>query len=205
MEKSALIRLAQPLVILLIVLIAGIAGIRYAQGQLKQRESRLTAQDSLLNEARKRYLDSDQEKETILRFLPAYQELQRTGVLAPEQRINWLESIRAVNGKVGLFSVEYQLDPQRDYPRASELNAGQLRIQHSPMKLRLGLLHEGDFLKFFGDLAADRSGLFALNRCRLSRVGVGAPGQAPNTGPNIDAECQLSWITVFAEPKREKS
>ena len=159
-------------------------------------------QESQLNEARKRYLDSDQEKETILRFLPAYQELQQTGVLAPEQRINWLESIRAVNGKVGLYSVEYQLDPQRDYPHAQELNAGTLKVQQSAMKLRLGLLHEGDFLKFFDALAADHSGLFSLNRCRLSRIGVAG---ATNPGANIDAECQLAWITVYAEPKREKS
>jgi hypothetical protein len=201
-DKNALIRLAQPLLILLAVLVAGGAAIRYGYGELKQREVRLAKQESLLNEARKRYMDSDQEKETILRFLPAYQELQKTGVLAPEQRINWLESVRAVHGKVGLFSVDYELEPQREYPHAADLHAGMLKVQQSPMKLRLGLLHEVDFLKFFSDLAADRSGLFSVNRCLLSRVGAAGSTTA---GANLNAECQLSWITVLAEPKREKS
>ncbi len=202
MNNNVLLRLAQPLFVLVIVLAASVTVIRYARAELKKIETRLLAQEMQLNDARKRYLDSDQEKETILRFLPAYQELQRTGVLAPEQRINWLESIRAVNGRVGLYSVEYQLDPQHDYPHAQELNAGALKVQQSAMKLHLGLLHEGDFLKFFAELAADRSGLFSVNRCRLSRIGAAG---AASQGANIDAECQLGWITVYAQPKREKS
>jgi hypothetical protein len=61
------------------------------------------------------------------------------------------------------------------------------------MRVRFRLLHEGDLARFFDSLANQRTGIFAVDQCWLRRIDTGG---VIRYQPNVNAECDLSWITV---------
>ena len=190
-----------PTLVIMMVITASIALVKFSAGQREQAEVQHRAQLTALQDARSRYQRSGEERETILRYLPAYQQLRRQGFVGTEQRIDWLESLRAANGQAGLFGVTYQLEPQKPFPLIGADNPMSQYLRHSQMKLTFGLVHEGDLIRFFRALSEQPTGMFMLTGCALDRAGGGvapAPRQA-----NLSAQCDLSWLTI--EPGKGKS
>ncbi len=190
-----------PLLVLAISIAASVALVRFSSSKREGAELQHRLQITALQDARSRYQRSGEERETILRYLPAYQQLEKEGFVGTEQRINWLESLRAANGQAGLFGVSYQLDAKKPFPPIGQYNPMSQRVQHSQMKLTFGLVHEGDLMRFLRALEAQQTGIFILNGCQLDRGGRGdapAPRQA-----NLNAQCELSWLTI--DPVKGKS
>ena len=190
-----------PFLVLVIAIAASIALVKFSAGKRAQAEVQHRAQLTALQDARSRYQRSGEERETILRYLPAYRQLHQQGFVGTEQRINWLEGLRAANGQAGLFGVTYQLEPQKPFPLIGADNPMSQYLRHSQMKLTFGLVHEGDLIRFFRALAAQQTGMFMLTGCALNRAGGGdapAPRQA-----NLSAQCELSWLTI--EPGKGKT
>ncbi len=67
------------------------------------------------------------------------------------------------------------------------------------MKISLGLLHEGDLMRFLGTLARQGLGVFAVNQCSLEHLVSGGGNQ-----PNLRAECELAWITLRPKAVEDK-
>jgi hypothetical protein len=183
-----------PFAVLLIVGIAGAGAVSWTRAQIKQAERTLAAQEAQLKEARSRFQRSGEERDLIVRFLPAFEELRTRGLIGPEERINWLEALRTANQKAQMFGAEYQISTQQPYPYAQELNAARLGMAQSLMKLNLRLVHEGELMRFFHLLENQNVGAFDINQCVLQRANNGTePGAAQ---PNVRAECELAWITM---------
>lgn len=163
-------------------------------------KEQLSAQDNTLREAQQRYHRSGEEVEYIHRYLPDYRQLQERGFVGTEQRVNWIESLRAANQRAGLFGVKYQLSAQERFPYVSQTNPMSQQIRHSQMKLSFGLVHEGELMRLFRELEAQRSGVFAMTGCSLDRglmTGDPVPREA-----NLNAECDISWLTIQPEAGR---
>lgn len=186
-----------PIVVLLVALFAACGAIYYSDMLLKEGRRQLSHQEAQSREARLRLQKSGDEKEAIVRYLGAYQELQRVGFAGEEQRINWLDGLRLANERTDLFGVDYQIAAQAPYAHAGELNPGELVLSQSVMALRFRLLHEEDLLRFFNTLRDAGAGMFAIDECALKRAEAGG---GIRYHPNIAAECKLSWIT--AKPRR---
>lgn len=183
-----------PFAVLLIVGIAGAGAVSWTRAQIKQAERTLATQEAQLKEARSRFQRSGEERDLIVRFLPAFEELRKHGLIGPEERINWLEALRTANQQAQMFGAEYQISTQQSYPYAQELNATRLGMAQSLMKLNLRLVHEGELVRFFELLEKQNVGAFDINQCVLQRVNNGTePGTAQ---PNVRAECELAWITM---------
>jgi hypothetical protein len=175
--------------------------VKFSADKRDKAEMQHRIQSTTLQDARSRYQRSGEERETIQRYLPAYQQLENQGFVGTEQRINWLEGLRLANTQAGLFGVTYQLDAQKRFPLIGQSNPMSQHLHNSQMKLSFGLVHEGDLMRFFQALAAQQTGIFILTGCALDRVGrsdAPAPRQA-----NLTAQCDLSWLTV--NPGKGKS
>jgi len=183
-----------PFAVLLIVGIAGAGAVSWTRAQIKQAERTLTTQEAQLKEARSRFQRSGEERDLIVRFLPAFEELRKHGLIGPEERINWLEALRTANHQAQMFGAEYQISTQQSYPYAQELNATRLGMAQSLMKLNLRLVHEGELMRFFEMLEKQNVGAFDINQCVLQRVNNGTELGAAQ--PNVRAECELAWITM---------
>jgi hypothetical protein len=203
LASSHLNSIKGPLAALLVVAVVGAGVVTFTRTQIITDERALATQETQLQEARTRFQRSGDERELIVRFIGPYQELRGRGLIGPEQRINWLDALRASNQQAQLFGAEYQIGAQQPYAFAQELNAPKLGMAQSIMKLSLRLAHEGDLMRFIRLLEHQNAGIFDINQCAFDRVG-GAAAFTPRAQPNLSAECELAWITINPEPIERK-
>lgn len=188
--------LRNPLLLFAVLLVLGAVGFHVMQHRLDDAHRRLGQAQNAMREAQMRVQLSGQEREIIVQYLDRYRRLEQAGFIAPEQRINWVSGLRTANQAADLFGIEYQIGAQRPYRASRELNAPQLVVLESPMRLKTALLHEEDLMRLVGALAEQRLGLFVLEQCIMRRI----PGRSGlRYQPQLDAECELSWLT--AHPK----
>ena len=202
MKGNELKTLQVPAIVLIVVALAAVASVYYTDRLLALARQQLAQQETLLKQARNRLYQSGEERELIARYLDRYVQLQRVGFVGDEQRINWLDGLRVANQRAELFGIDYQISEQRAYTYASDLNPGQIALHQSIMKLRFGLLHEADLMRFFNTLVQTGAGVFQIDQCTLRRMEVTG---AIRFQPNLSAECELSWITARPPAADKKS
>ncbi len=193
MNLSDLQALRNPLLVLFIVLCVAAAAV-YSTEQLKTASERQLAQQrARLDEARIRLQKSGDEKNIIVRYRDAFRALQRAGFVGEEKRINWLEGLRVTNQRADLFGIDYQIGAQKKYAYTKALDAGQVQLFESEMRLRFRLLHEEDLIRFFNLLAQENLGIFQIDYCEMRRIDTRG---VIRYQPNVTAECKVSWITA---------
>ena len=193
MNQSDLQALKTPLLVLVVILLAGAAAVYYSDRLVKEARQQFTQQQLLLKDARTRLQKSGEEKDVIVKYLDSFRQLQSAGVIGEEQRINWLDGLRLANQQADILGVDYQIGTQTPYSYASDLNAGQLALNQSVMKIQFRLLHEEDLMRFLGALARQGGGLFTIDQCSMKRLDTGG---VIRFQPNLAANCQLSWVTL---------
>jgi hypothetical protein len=196
--------LFKPLIVFALVAVVSFFAVVYSGGLVKKAQGEVAARESALNEARNRVQQSGQEKSLIERYVEPFRQLERAGIVGEEQRLGWIDALRAANREADLYGVEYDVGPQQTYSFMHEVNGGSLSVHQSVMKVRLGLLHEGDLFRFFEALAAQKAGSFSVNQCSLqrSRADLGVPVNQPT----LKVECELAWITIAGpNPEGHKS
>lgn len=192
--------LRDPLRVLAAVLLAGIALVFFTGRQLDQEKLRYARQEAVLHAARERMLRSGEEKERILRYRAAFIALQRHGFVGEEQRINWVDGLRAASLSLKLSGVNYRIEARQPYGAPLGMDIGPYRVHQSLMKISLGLQHEEGLPRFVNALAAQRAGVFALRECSLRRLDDGKDESA-TPQDNLQADCTLAWLSVSEEKR----
>lgn len=192
-----------PLLLLIISLAVGAALVVYTSQQLEHTRTLLAGQQKNLREARDRLHQSGEEKNRILRFRAAYIDLQQRGFVGEEQRINWVDALRAASLDLKLFGVSYQIEAQQPHGAIKDVDAGPYLLQQSVMKISLSLLHEEDLMRFVRALTARQAGIFVLRECSLQRQ-AGGKSEPDRARPNLQAECSLAWLSIGETGKDEK-
>lgn len=190
-----------PALLFFIIVLAGVAAVQYAESLVRQASDRLRTQTQALSAARQKHANAGLEKDVLTRFRETYDALEKVGFVGAEQRINWVDGLRAANRESKLFGVEYQIGQQEPYAYATDLGVGDLPIKQAVMKLKMPLLHEGDLMPFFRALAAKSSGVFTMNACTVRRAGA---SNVESNLPNLGVECDLAWISVTEIEKTEE-
>ncbi len=193
MNTDELKALRGPLIFLVLILAIASGGIYYTYLLRQQAQALLVQQQGQLREAEMRMQRSGDEEAIIIQYVEKYRQLQRSGFVGDEQRINWLDGLRVANERTDLFGINYEIGVQQPYAYATELNPGQISLRQSVMKLDFRLLHEGDLLRFFEALRTQDAGLFHLDRCLLRRTETSG---VISFQPNLSATCDLIWITA---------
>jgi hypothetical protein len=188
--------LRAPLIAFLVTIVAAFAIIFFSAALLDNARSDLVKRENDLRQARLKIQNAGEEKELISRYLSAYQQLARAGFVGEEQRITWLDSLRAANEEARIFGVEYDLSAQRPYAYASEFNAGQLLLQESVMHLRFGMLHEEDLPRFLEALGRRGGGYFTVDDCIIRRMKNPDEVNLAQVEAKLSADCNLRWLTV---------
>jgi hypothetical protein len=186
-----------PLIALLVTIVAAAAIIFVSAAVLDSARDLFTRRENELRQARLKIQNAGEERELISRYLGAYQQLARAGFVGEEQRITWLDTLRAANEEARIFGVEYDLSAQRPYAYASEFNTGQLLLQESVMHLRFGMLHEEDLPRFLEALARHSGGYFTIDDCTVKRTkNLEAELKPGQVEANLAADCNVRWLTV---------
>ncbi len=167
----------------------------FVETKLRAAQQSQEAAARTLDNARLQYQRSGEEKQNILRYLPAYEQLTREGFIGAERRIAWLEALHSADRRVGLFGVQYQIEARQRFDGA-QLDLPPLggRLHSSIMRLDFGVTHEGDLLRFLEALQTQQAGLYSIQRCRLEPAMRGAVPEPRK--PNLKAHCELRWLTI---------
>ena len=184
------------------LLIAGmmLGASNYFRGEM---ETEYRNHHNRFRDVSRKYLAVDEEERIIEQTYPEFVRLYETGILGPEHRLNWIESLSSAGEEIKLPEISYQVNSQLVYAPEFPINLGAFNIHTSEMQLTMGLLHEGDLLSLFSALDRDAEGLYSVSRCEANRVNEQTafdPAQAM-----ISATCQLSWFTVDLKGARKLS
>ena len=188
-----ILRIRGPLIALALALALGAAAVYGSNKFLKDaRQSKVVAEQeraeaiSKLERIRLEQLD-------LQGYYQQYQGLVARDIIGPERRLDWIEAIEKIRNQQNVFSVKYNLGPQKTLSTATPASGG-FNLNLSGMTLDLGLLHEGQLLDFFDALRNETKGMYLLERCNLTRTGS---AQEIKFAPNLRAECSLGWVTLY--------
>lgn len=159
-----------------------------------KNETALQTQQNLLDQARSKFQSSGMEKETIMQYLPIYNDLLANGFVGEERRIEWIERLRQIHAQHKLFSIDYSIGLQEDYKPSFLTNLGSFVLHRSTMKLNLDMLHEGDLINLLDGLH-EQTSPFIVRECEISRP-VGALVNSKNLVSNLKASCEIDWLTL---------
>lgn len=202
LERSDLKRLRFPFVAGLLLAAMGSAAVVFSENNLAEAEILKKAGNDRLVAARGQLAKVSEEEQEIRNNLAQFKQISDRGMSGAEKRLEWIETLAAIQKKRRLFQVQYTLEPQRavDYPGVAQSQKGGAGIfMASRVKLELQLLHEEDLLNFFADLRAAGESYASLRSCSISREGIGSGG-----GPlraRLRANCVIDMITLKGPDK----
>ncbi|NHZ39615.1 hypothetical protein [Massilia aquatica] len=138
-----------------------------------------------------RFQNVESEKQDIAIYQPRFMELQADGLIGDENRLAWIETIKAIQGKRKLVSASYEIEPQQALVFAAPMALGDYRLRGSRMRVELGLVHELDLFHFIDDLRA--AGRFTVQDCKMKRTE--APAESVGVA-RLTANCTLVFLTL---------
>lgn len=173
------------------VVVGAKQALRFAQAASKQAETQR-------NDIRGKLARARDEEQEIRTKIARYQEMLTRGYITQEKRLDWVERIAQIKSARKLIEVEYEFAPQA--PVQSSLLpegavGGGYEFMSSTMKLQMQLLHESDLLGFLSDLKQSVGALLVVRRCDIERV-ARAPGAERATQAQLEADCEIDWITL---------
>lgn len=136
------------------------------------------------------------EEQELLGKIERYQQLERRGYFASEQRLDWVEQIGRIKADRHLFQIQYELAPQKPLDAGAlpaGAMAGNVELLSSPMQVRMQLLHEEDLFHFLDDLRRGVKAYLRQRACTLERI---PRGGERDTNAQLGAICSLDWITL---------
>jgi hypothetical protein len=184
---------------LLAVLACGLVGalmVWYSLHFKQNYQKAFQSSQAQFRQTSERYLSVDDEARIIRDKYPRFMDLYDRGVLGKENRLNWLETLRAAGTSIKMPNLRYQVSSQESVtpPYLSKVSAGSFKVYTSKMQLDLGLLHEYDLAALLDDLNKNAAGLYSVSQCTMSRANPEIK-MDPKV-ENIKATCALDWYTV---------
>ena len=143
---------------------------------------------------RARYLTLGEQAALLTAHYPAFAALGRQGLVGPEQRLNWIETLGRAGPALGLARLEYEPGARQALRADHGPGRDAYRRYKSELRLSLGLLHEADLLRLFDYLDRHARGHYTVRACRLQRP-AGAIRIAPGAA-NLTVDCRLEWLTL---------
>jgi len=161
----------------------------------KERRDSL-AMTRRVQEARTRLDGARRERDSLVESSDVFRTLVDRGLLQGERRLELVELVNQLRSRYQLFSLDYDIAPQRPLQLASGGGFSAVDVLGSRVKIRLRALHEGDVLGFVSALGQTPQGFYPVDACTMRRLDATQDLQA-----HVEAECTLEWITL-QEKKR---
>ncbi len=162
----------------------------------RQMQAKYNSDKARFQAISNQYLAVDQEEQLVRQYYPGFIELYNKGVVGPERRLNWIETLRQAGEEIKLPALKYQISSQIKYEPDYKVNTGPFAIYGSTMSLHLSMLHEGDLLKLFEKLNMEADGIYNVTECSFKRSGTGEINTEKMETANIVSECDLKWFNI---------
>jgi hypothetical protein len=186
-------QLALPLLGCIALLAAGSALITWTAGQRAAAERSLAAARDARSQAKDRLMRIAEEEREVNEKLEVYRRLKDLGILGEERRLEWADAMGRIRSELELPDLRYRVERQQPLKTVPGKPAD-VEFYASTMHVVLALLHEGDLLRFLGDLRASGNAYYAVRACTVNRTGQAAA--ITGLAPRLRAECDIDLITI---------
>ncbi len=176
------------------LLLLGLAGVlAFWSHQERQRADaayQIVERNYRQSEARLRQVNTEEQE--IKDKAALFNQLTASALIGEEKRLDWTEQLRALQQRLHLPKMEYELAPQTDFSNTQ--NSGYV-FSSSAMKLNAQLVHEGDLLTLASQLQGHAKALVVLRGCTVTRIPDGNSDREGGIA-QLNALCDLDWITA---------
>lgn len=187
MKLADLLRLRGALLAALVLILAGGQLVWMAESRHQAGQSTLARAEEAYRQGHGRLLQAERDEAALRSTIERFHALERRGVVGPEQRLEWVERLGAIQARLRLPALDYELRPRRPLEPGAGAT-GDYRLGASTMLLRASLVHEEDLLGLLADLHDEPSAIVRPTRCHLTRPAAGGEG--------LKAECEVELVTV---------
>ena len=121
-----------------------------------------------------------------------YRQLRAAGIIGPENRLAWNESLQALQEDLEPTDFDYTFSAQK--PFTNRAGDG---VFSSTLHLHLRVRHEEELLRALARLNGESRALVLLRQCKLSRAAPPAAHEeeATTLPEPLDADCEMQWLT----------
>lgn len=144
----------------------------------------------------------EEEENAIVENIGQFSVMAENGVLSDENRVEILESVRAIRDEHNLFVIGVDISEQERtvLPIPEGLNNvdEQISLRGSKISLNMSLLHEADFQRFYNDFT-DTGKLLVPTFCRINLTHFDE-STFLNVAEHLSAVCEFYWYTLRREP-----
>jgi hypothetical protein len=186
-------KLALPALLAALLLAAGAGLIWGADVALDAAVRQAQAAQAERQQAAERLARISEEEREVIEKLGVYKRLQQLNILGEERRLEWADAITRIRTQRELLDLSYRVDRQRLLVSAPGKPAN-VEFYASTMRVQLALLHEGDLLRFLGDLRDSGNAYYAVRQCSLTRIAQ--PPAGMQISPRLRGECDIDLITI---------
>jgi hypothetical protein len=192
--REELRKLALPALVGLLLLGAGAASIWSGGAALAHAKQALALAQAERRQAAERLARISEEEREVSQKLDLYRRLQALNILGEERRLEWADAITRIRTQRELLDLSYRVERQKLLLSAPGKPAN-VDLFASTMRVQLALLHEGDLVRFLGDLRESGNAYYAVRRCALTRTGQAATGTS--ISPRLRADCEIDLVTMI--------
>jgi len=186
MNAEQLLRaLRWPIVFALVLITLGGLALYAANDAFVVAERTLNDAERTERQAASRLLAARTQEDEVRQAIDEYARLVDTGLVGPEQRLLWVETLDNERKRLGIDNIRYEILPQRPY--TTESGDG-INWMESRMRLTMELPHGQALLDLLGTLLTVPSAVVQTRQCQLERE---TTPDAP-----IRATCELAWLTL---------
>jgi hypothetical protein len=147
----------------------------------------------------------EEEEKTIRNYRERYRQLQTSGVIGDETRLELVEALGHIRERHKLYPLQFDIDQQVVIPlkEGAPENAGPfLSLRSSLIQITLPLLHEDDLTRLLQELRSVGRGIFVVEECSISR-GSDSGKESLALKEHLSGVCKILWLTLKPEAPRK--
>lgn len=181
--RASLLWFACALLLATLALLFNLHYRRHGEYKLQQLQTSLHEARAATERAQHEYLSAEQNQSH-------YQKLQASGILAPEQRLEWLALLNQARADGVMPQLRYRIEAQKPLEHATPSGNSMLYASH--MALQYHVQHEAAF-SVAHRLFANVSGRVMPLRCQISRDKA---IESTHENTPLAVNCDYLWLTI---------
>lgn len=200
-QPSTLRLLRLPIVVLaLVCLVSGAA--LYGSHTFKQAQhDELDGLRQSVALAREQFEQGRRQVREQTEYANAFDALLLGGLTRGEDRLEWVEQVRAFQNRRGLSHLDYELAPRQELSAPDAYQLGNYMFSGTRVDVSAQLLHEGDMLALLQMFRSRYQGMVVPQKCTLERMSSAAPDNPLH--PRIGLDCRLIWLSLEARANND--
>ncbi len=188
--------LKSSLIILGVAILLSVALVVAGQQYEQEKVAEYNQVKSSLQKAHNRYIKLVKDIDLLDQYTQDYKTYKSSGLIGPERRLSWIETLEAVNDELRLPGLSYNLAPQQEFVKPGLKAEKHINISSTPMQLNIALLHEGDLLRVFDGIKNRIDNLFSVESCDIQRKRGAQENVLSTQKENLTANCLIRWVSV---------